>query len=147
MRDLGVQVDRRPEKRQPTTVPRAQLGQSGHALDVAGERGQDHAAGRLRDHLVESPVDLPLATSGSLDLGVRAVGQERQDALVAERGQSLRVRALAVGWIPVELEVATVHHATHGRVDRQQPGLRDRVSDGDRLDRERPDARRCRRRG
>ena len=77
-------------------------------------------------------------TPGTVDVG--RVGEQRQHAGVAERGEARQVGRQAVERRLVELEVAGVDDRAERRPDRERHRVDDAVRDVDRLDLERPDA-------
>ncbi len=78
------------------------------------------------------------------DVGVRRVGQEQVDALLAEPGERAQVGDAVVERQLVHLEVAGVQHEAGGRADRDGERIRDRVVDGDELEPERAELLGCR---
>ncbi len=70
------------------------------------------------------------------DFGVGGVGQQKQDALVAQLGQAAEVGELAHHRRVVELEVAGVDDGADGRVDGVADGVGDAVRDAEGLDAE-----------
>ena len=70
-------------------------------------------------------------------VGVRRVGQEQVDALLAEPGERAEVGDAVVERQLVHLEVAGVQHDAGGGRDRDGERVRDRVVDGDELELER----------
>ena len=77
--------------------------------------------------------DVALGRDEAGDLGVRGVGEEEVDALLAEPGERRQVGEPAVQRELVHLEVAGVHdHARRG-ADGDREGVRDRVVDRDEL--------------
>ena len=111
-----------------------------HAVHVAREARDDHAARRLADHLVEHGADRALERREAGDVGVRGVDEEQVDALLAEPGEGAQVGEPAVERQLVHLEVAGREHEARGRADRDGERVGDRVVDRDELEVERADA-------
>ena len=109
------------------------------ARDVAGEGGDDHAAVERLHDLAEGLADDALGRRVARVLGPRRVGQQADDALLAQAREDVEVGQLAVDRRVVELEVAGVHDDAHGRPQRDAHGVRDRVADPERDRRERAD--------
>ena len=84
--------------------------------------------------------DVPLGRDEARDLGVRRVGEEQVDALLAQPGERVQVGEAAVQRELVHLEVAGVDHHAGGGADGDRQGVRDGVVDRDELAVERPDA-------
>ena len=68
------------------------------------------------------------------NVGVRRVGQEQVDALLAEPGERAQVGEAVVERQLVHLEVAGVQHEAGGGADRDGERIRDRVVDRDELE-------------
>ena len=77
-----------------------------HTVDVAGEHGHDHAAGRLGKQVIKSLADLEFAHGVAGALHVGGLTQEGQDALLSVSREGLQVRDLTVNRGIVHLEVA-----------------------------------------
>ena len=136
-RDLGV-VGHAPahERDAPATAPR----QIGHALD-AGDRGgeaRDHdLAARSCKDLLEGGEEVVLGAGASPLFDVRRVGEQREHAAVAPRGEGLEVGALGLGRARVDLEVAAQEHDARGRLHREGQAVDDAVGHADGMDAER----------
>ncbi len=115
-------------------------GQQGHvdAADIRGEGGDDDLAPRLLDHRVHLLEHDPLRGGAALGFDADGVGEERQNALVAETAQSALVRRQIHHRRGIELEVGRIDDRPDRRMDRDRVGVRDRVGDVDRLDRQLP---------
>ncbi len=101
------------------------------ARDVAGERGHDDAALERLHDVAEGLADGPLGRRVARVLGARRVGQEAQDALLAELGQLVEVGQLAVDRRVVELEVAGVDDEAERRAQGDAHGVGDGVADAE----------------
>ena len=102
--------------------------------DVAGEgRHDDPAVERLHD-LAEGLADGPLGRRVARVLGAGRVGQEAEDAFLAEPGEDREVGQLAVDRGVVELEVAGVDDRADRRPQGDAHRVRDRVADPERHD-------------
>ena len=120
----------------------APLGGVDHLLqpvDVRGERRHDHAARRVADDAAERGGDDLLALGHALALGVRRVGQQQREAVLAEPRELREIGALAVDRRVVDLEVARVQDRALVGVQRDGDGVGDRVRDADELGLERAD--------
>ena len=89
--------------------------------------------------LAEGLADGPLRRGVAGILGTGRVGQEADDALLAEPGQDVEVRQAAVDRGVVELEVAGMDDGPDRGPQGDPHRIRDRVADPERDDRERPD--------
>ena len=67
-------------------------------------------------------------------IDVRAVGEERQDALAAELREPMEVEMLAVERRLIDLEVAGVHDDADRRVDRERHAVRHAVRHANEFD-------------
>ena len=79
-----------------------------HAVHVAGEARDDHPARRLGDDGFEHRADVALERREPGHVGVRGVGQEQVDALLAQPRERAQVGDAAVERQLVHLEVAGV---------------------------------------
>ena len=120
-------------------APRGQVQHLLDAVDVRGEGGHDDAARRRREAPAERLAHQGLRAGVAGAPHVGRVGAEHEHALLAERGEARVVRLLVVDRLPVELEVAGVHHGAERRLDGQADAVGDGVGHADRLDREAPD--------
>jgi hypothetical protein len=93
---------------------RRQAHQDLHPVDARGEGRHQQPAGRTREHLLERLDDVELRAAVAAAIDVRAVGEERQHALGAERREPVEVEVLAVERRLVDLEVAGVHDDPSG---------------------------------
>ncbi len=98
-----------------------------HAVDVRGERGDQDAAGALRDDLTERLADDALGAREPGPLGVGRVAEQKIDAAVPELGELADVGAQPVDRRVVELPVSGVEDAAGGGLDRDADGVGDRV--------------------
>ncbi len=106
------------------------------ARDVGAEGGdQDPPRGSLHDRMDARP-HRPLTRGHALDLGVGAVAEQQQHALVAEPGQPGQVGRLAVHRGLVHLEVAAVDDHPQRGVQSQGAGVGDRMGGVDPLHRD-----------
>ena len=110
-----------------------------HAVHVAGEAGHDDPLRALVEDPVEHRADVDLGRGEAGDLGVRGVGEEQVDPLLAEPGERPQVGDPAVERELVHLEVAGVQHGAGAGADRDREGVGDGVVDGDELELERPE--------
>src|SRR6476469_9539907 len=79
-----------------------------HAVHVAAEAGDDDPSLGVPEDLVDGRCDLELGRREAGDVGVRRVGEEEVDALLAEAGEGTQVGEAAVERQLVHLEVAGV---------------------------------------
>jgi len=110
-----------------------------HAVDVGGERGDEHTPLPLRDDLAERLPDQALRTGEPWALRIGGVAEQQIDATVADLGQPADVGAETVHRGVVELPVARVQHAARGGLDQDGDVVRDRVSHAHELEPERPE--------
>ena len=78
------------------------------AVHVAGEAGHDDALLGVREDLAQDVRDVALGRDEARDLGVRRVGEEEVDALLAQPREGVQVGEAAVQRELVHLEVAGV---------------------------------------
>ena len=102
------------------------------AGDVAGEGRHDHPAVERLHDLAERLADGPFGRRVARVLGPGGVGQEADDALLAELGEDREVRQLAVDRRVVELEVAGVDDDADRRPEGDPHRVGDRVTDPER---------------
>ena len=103
------------------------------AVDVAGEARHDDPLAGVREDRAQDVGDVPLGRDEARDLGVRRVGEEEVDALLAEPRERVQVGEAAVQRELVHLEVAGVDHHARGGADGDGQGVRDGVVDRDEL--------------
>ena len=107
--------------------------------DVAGEGGDnDPAVERLHD-LAEGLADGPLGQRVAGALGASRVGEQADDAVLAQAREHGKVGPPAIDRRVIELEVACRDDCPDRRVQRDPHGVWDRVADPKRLHAERPD--------
>ena len=109
-----------------------------HAVDVRGERRDEHAALAQRDDLPEGLADEPLRARETGPLGVRRVSQHQVDAEVAELGETTDVGLEAVDRRVVELVVRRVEDAPAADLDDDAGVVGYRVRHPHELQAERP---------
>ncbi len=86
-----------------------------HPAQIAGECRQQHPAFRLTEGAVEHGLYGALALRLALLLGVGAVGDEQQHALISPAAQFVRLGGLVIRRRGIEAIVAGVDDATGGR--------------------------------
>lgn len=99
------------------------------AVDVAGEARHDDPLAGIAEDLPQDVRDVLLGRDEARDLGVRRVGEEKVDALLAQPRERVQVRETAVQRELVHLEVARVDHHAGGRADGDREGVGDGVVD------------------
>jgi hypothetical protein len=95
---------------------------------------------RGAEQLLQRGADAGFGRRGPGPVGIGAIRQERQDALVAERRQPIAVGQVAVNRHRVEFEIAAVEHQAGRRPHRQRQGIGNAVADANALDLELPQA-------
>src|SRR6478752_4457571 len=113
------------------------LGRVEHLLDavhVAAEAGDDDAALGMAEDLVDGGRDLELGRREAGDVGVRRVGEEEVDALLAQPGEGTQVGEAAVERQLVHLEVAGVQQRAGLGAHEDGERVGDRVVDRDELE-------------
>ncbi len=106
---------------------------------MRGERGDDHAPGRVADDPLERRRDDLLALGDALALGVRRVGEQQREPCLAEAPELREIGAPAVDRRVVDLEVARVQERALIGVQRDRDRVGDRVRDAHELGAERAD--------
>ena len=109
-------------------------GQLGHALDPrdgGGEAGDEEPPAGGGQDLLEGRDEVVLAPRPAALLHVRAVGQERQHALLAPRAERVHVRRLVGGGAAAHLEVAGGEDDPRRRLDGQRVAVEDAVGHAD----------------
>ena len=109
------------------------------AGDVAGESGDDDPAVQRLHDLAEGLADGPLGQRVAGVLGASRVGEQADDAVLAQAGKHGEVGPPAVDRRVVELEVARRDDRPDRCMERDPHRVRDRVADPERLHAERPD--------
>ncbi len=104
-----------------------------HTVHVRREAGDDDPPGRLGDDVGDDPADVTLGRDEPAHLGVRGIGEQQVDTLVAEPREPVQVRDAPVQRGLVHLEVAGVQHGVAAYPDRHRQRVGDRVVDGEEL--------------
>ncbi len=105
-----------------------------HAVHVAAEAGDDDAPLRVAEDLVDRGGDLELGGGEARHVGVRRVGEEEVDPLLAEAGEGAQVGEPAVERQLVHLEVAGVQQGAGLGAHEDGERVGDRVVDGHELE-------------
>ena len=104
------------------------------ARDIRGEGGDDDASACAPKDAVEGDADGRFAGHRLDALGVRAVGEHEQDALVADFRECLEVREFSVDRRVVHLEIARVEDRADRRANGERHGIGDAVVHAHELD-------------
>lgn len=110
-----------------------------HAVDLAGERGDENTAFGFGEDVDKAGLDVAFAgaPTGTLDIG--RVGEEHEDAFFSEFGEAFDVAGFAVDRVLVELIVAAKEDDSVGRPDGERGVFGDRVCQPDGFDGEKSD--------
>src|SRR5271165_368153 len=137
--DRDDPLHRAPQNADLPARSESRLGCSAQPRDIGGESGDDHPALRPADEVFQHGGDVALGRAFALAQDVGRVADEGEDALVAERPEARFVRRDADDRGRVDLPVAGMDGEARRRANRECRALRDRMSDGDEFDVERPD--------
>jgi hypothetical protein len=135
--DLHVADHRAADVRDLATVLGGGVDDLLHAVDVRRERRDDDASAAVLEHRVDRRRDVALGRREAGHLGIRRVGEEQVDTLLAETGEGAQVGDAAVERQLIHLEVAGVQRDARRSLDRHGEGVGDRVVDRDELELER----------
>ena len=97
------------------------------AMDVARERGNEHAALGVGDDIAQEGADCSLAGGVPRAVCVGRVAHQQVDALVCEPGEGRKIGADAIDGSLVELEVTCMQNVAGRALDKRAHGCRDRV--------------------
>ena len=110
-----------------------------HAVDAAGERGDDDTATAFREDVAERLADIFFREGVPFALHVGRIGQECQNTGFTIAGQTCQVGQLAVYRSVVDLEIAGVNDDPFRAGYRQSAAVNDRVGHAQELDLKRAD--------
>ena len=106
---------------------------------IGSEGGDDDAALRFADKLMQGAGDVGLGRAFALAHDIGGIADHRQHALVAERAQTRLVGGRADARRQINLPIAGMDDEAGRGADGERRALGDRMGDGDELDLERPE--------
>ncbi len=136
--DRHVADHRAPDEAHLAVHPDRRVDHLLHAVDVAGEGGDDDPPVGVTEDVAQRLADASLAGDVAGLVGVGGVRQQQRDPLVAELGEVRQVGGPGVDRRLVELEVTGVQHHPVRGVERHGHPVGDGVGHADELDVERP---------
>ena len=138
-RRAHIAMQRAPdEHRLPPRVPRSKRDrfQTG---DIGGKEGHGQAVLALGDQARERFAHLAFRARFAFDRRIGGVADQRQHAGLARPPQCSLIEGSAHQRVGIDLPIAGVHDTPVRRLDQQRVGLRDRMSERNEGERERPE--------